>query len=83
MLENLLSDIVEEIEKQTGEEVDIKENTYILQTKSAWLTLGLEEDENGEDKLQVHVTGGKVTYLETDNDLFGELYGGNDNDTNN
>lgn len=83
MLENLLSDIVKEIEKQTGEEVDIKENTYILQTKSAWLTLGLEEDENGEDQLQVHVAGGKVTYLETDNDIFEGLYGGNEDDTTN
>lgn len=83
MLENLLREAVEEIEKQTGQDIDFENKTYILQTKSAWLQIGLEEDENGENKLQIQVTGGKVTYLETENDLFEGLYGGNDDDTNN
>lgn len=83
MLENLLKEAVEEIEKQTGKDIDIENNNYILQTKSAWLKLGLDFDENGEKQLQVHVTGGKVTYLETENDLFEGLYGGNDDDTTN
>lgn len=83
MLENLLKEAVEEIEKQTGKDVDLENNTYILQTESAWLKLGLDDDENGEKQLQVHVTGGKVTYLETENDLFEGLYGGNDDDTTN
>ncbi|MFV5767231.1 hypothetical protein [Mammaliicoccus sciuri] len=83
MLENLLREAVEEIEKQTGQEVDIENNTYILQTKSAWLQLGIEEGDNGENKLQIQVTGGKVNYVETDADIFGDLYGGNDGDTTN
>lgn len=83
MLENILKAAVVEIEKQTGQEVDVENNTYILQTKSAWLKLGLDDDENGEKQLQVHVTGGNVTYLETENDLFEGLYGGNDDDTTN
>ncbi|MFC6402934.1 hypothetical protein ACFP67_14065 [Mammaliicoccus sciuri] len=83
MLENFLQEAVQEIEKQTGKDVDLENNTYILQTKSAWLKLGLDDDENGEKQLQVHVIGGKVTFLETENDIFGELYGGNDDDTTN
>ena len=83
MLENFLQEAVQEIEKQTGKDVDLENNTYILQTKSAWLKLGLDDDENGEKQLQVHVTGGNVTFLETENDIFGELYGGNDDDTTN
>ncbi|MDW3783661.1 hypothetical protein QI349_02795 [Staphylococcus saprophyticus] len=42
------------------------------------MKIGLEDDDEGEKTLDVHIIGGKLTYLETDNDIFNELYGNED-----
>lgn len=61
---------IEEIKNKLGRELDLENETYVLQTPSAYIQIGIEEDE-----LKIHVTGGKLTYLETDNDIFESLYG--------
>lgn len=76
--ENELSKVVDEIKKQIGTELDLENETYVLQTPSAFIKIGLEDDNEGESTLKVHVTGGKLTYLETENDIFNELYGSED-----
>lgn len=76
--ERQLSKVVDEIEKQIGTKLDLENETYVLQTPSAYVKIGLEDDDEGEKTLDVHVTGGKLTYLETDNDIFNELYGNED-----
>lgn len=73
VLDDGLSKVVNEIKKQIGTEVDLENETYVLQTPSAYIQIGIEENE-----LKFHVTGGKLTYLETDNDIFNELYGNED-----
>ncbi len=72
--ENELSKVVDEIKKQIGTELDLENETYVLQTPSAFIKIGIEDDDEGERTLSVHVIGGKLTYLETDNDIFNELY---------
>lgn len=61
---------IEEIKNKLGRELDLENETYVLQTPSAYIQIGIEEDE-----LKINVTGGKLTYLETDNDIFESLYG--------
>lgn len=73
-----LKQVTNEIEKQLDHSLDLGKETYVLQTPSAYITIGIEDDDNGEKTLGVHVTGGKLTYLETDNDIFNELYGNED-----
>lgn len=46
------------------------------------MQIGLEEDDDGENTLSVKVTGGSVTYLETDKDIFKDLYVNDDEDVN-
>lgn len=65
---------LEEIEEKIGKELDLKNETYLLQTPSAYIYVGLEEGDDGEMELKIHVTGGNITYLETDNDIFKDLY---------
>lgn len=75
MIEKALADIKE----QLGRNLDLENETYILQTDSAYLQVGMAEDEEtGEDKININVTGGQVTYLETDNDHFSEIFRGNE-----
>ena len=76
--ENDLTKVVEEIESKLGHKLDLENETYVLQTPSAYIKIGLEDDDNGEKTLSVGVTGGKLTYLESDIDIFSELYGSND-----
>lgn len=78
VLEDGLSKVVNEIKKQIGTELDLENETYVLQTPSAYVKIGFEDDDEGEKKLSVQVTGGKLTYLETDNDIFESLYGNED-----
>lgn len=61
---------IEEIKNKLGRELDLENETYVLQTPSAYIQISIEEDE-----LKFHVTGGKLTYLETDIDIFESLYG--------
>lgn len=75
---NDLSKVVEEIKKQIGTELDLENETYVLQTPSAYVEIGFEDDDEGERTLSVSVTGGKLTYLETDNDIYGDLFGSDD-----
>lgn len=75
---NSLEKVLAEIKSQLGKKLDLENETYILQTPSAYVQIGFEDDDNGEKTLGVHVTGGKLTYLETDNDIFNELYGNED-----
>lgn len=75
MIEKALVDIKE----QLGRNLDLENETYILQTDSAWLQISMAEDEEtGENKVDFHITGGQITYLETDNDYFSDIYGGLD-----
>ena len=76
--ERQLSKVVGEIENQIGTKLDLENETYVLQTPSAYVKIGLEDDDEGKKTLDVHVTGGKLTYLDTDNDIFNELYGHED-----
>ena len=72
--ENDLKKVAEEIKEQLGRDLDLANETYVLQTPSAYIKIGFEDEDNGEKTLGIHVTGGKLTYLETDNDIFNELY---------
>lgn len=65
---------VKEIRGKVGKKLDLENETYLLQTPSAYIQIGLEEDDDGENKLNVKVTGGNITYLETDKDIFKDLY---------
>lgn len=75
MIEKALADIKE----QLGRNLDLENETYILQTDSAYLQVSMiEDEETGENKINIDVTGGQVTYLETGNDHFSGIFGGND-----
>ena len=75
--EEQIETAIEEIKNKLGRELDLENETYVLQTPSAYIQISIEEDE-----FKIHVTGGKLTYLETDNDIFESLYGnGADIDT--
>lgn len=70
---------IAEIRKLIGKDLDLENEVYILQTESAWLKLEMTEDEEtGENKLDVNVTGGKVTFLESETDFFEDIFGGNE-----
>ncbi len=71
---------VKEIREKVGGKLDLENETYLLQTPSAYMQIGLEEDDDGENTLSVKVTGGNVTYLETDKDIFKNLYVNDDED---
>lgn len=73
--EEQLEMVIKEIENKTGRELDLENETYVLQTPSAYLQISIEENDEGENELKFHVTGGKLTYLETDIDIFWNLYG--------
>lgn len=65
---------VKEIREKVGKKLDLENETYLLQTPSAYIQIGLEEDDDGENELNVKVIGGNITYLETDKDIFKDLY---------
>ena len=46
------------------------------------MQIGLEEDGDGERKLNVQVTGGNITCLKTDKDIFKDLYVNDDENDN-
>ena len=71
---------VQEIREKMGKQLDLENETYLLQTPSAYMQSGLEEDDDGENTLSVKITGGNVTYLETDKDMFKDLYVNDDED---
>lgn len=60
---------IKETENKLGHKLDLENETYVLQTPSAYIQMSIEEDE-----FKFHVTGGKLTYLETDIDIFESLY---------
>lgn len=68
--EEQIKTAIEEMENKLGHKLDLENETYLLQTPSAYIQISIEEDE-----LKFHVTGGKLTYLETDVDIFENLYG--------
>lgn len=67
---------IKETENKLGRKLDLDNETYVLQTPSAYVQIGIEDNE-----FKFHVTGGKLTYLETDVDIFESLYG-NEEDYN-
>lgn len=70
---------IAEIRKLIGKDLDLENEVYILQTESAWLKLEMSEDEEtGENKLDVNVTSGKVTFVESETDFFEDIFGGNE-----
>lgn len=69
---------MEEIKNKLGHKLDLENETYVLQTPSAYIQVSIEENDEGENEFKFHVTGGKLTYLETDIDIFGNLYGSED-----
>lgn len=73
---------VKEIKEKIGKELDLENETYLLQTPSAYMQIGLEEDDDGERKLNVQVTGGTITCLKTDKDIFKDLYVNDDENDN-
>lgn len=79
---DFIEQAVQEIREKMGKQLDFENKTYLLQTPSAYMQIGLEEDDDGENTLSVKVTGGSVTYLETDKDIFKDLYVNDDEDVN-
>lgn len=77
---DFIEQAVQEIREKIGKQLDLENETYLLQTPSAYMQIGLEEDDDGENTLSVKVTGGNVTYLETDKDIFKDLYVNDDED---
>lgn len=73
---------VKEIREKVGKKLDLENETYLLQTPSAYIQIGLEKHDDGENKLNVKVTGGNITYLETDKDIFKDLYVDDDENDN-
>lgn len=70
---------IAEIRKLIGKDLDLENEVYILQTESAWLKLEMTEDEEtGENKLDINVIGGKVTFVESETDFFEDIFGGNE-----
>lgn len=64
-----------EILKASDEDFNLDAKTYVLKTPDAFLTLGLDEDENtGKKKLDVKITGGPVIYVETDERPFKDWF---------
>ena len=76
--EKQIKTAIEETENKLGHKLDLENETYVLQTPSAYIQISIEENDEGENEFKFHVTGGKLTYLETDNDIFGNLYGSED-----
>lgn len=74
MIMDCVEQAVKEIREKVGKELDLENETYLLQTPSAYIYVGLEEGDDGEMELKIHVTGGNITCLETDNDIFKDLY---------
>lgn len=72
---------IKETENKLGRKLDLENETYVLQTPSAYLQISIEENDEGENEFKFHVTGGRLTYLETDIDIFESLYG-NEGDYN-
>jgi len=54
---NSLEKVLAEIKSQLGKKLDLENETYVLQTPSAYVQIGFEDDDNGEKTLGVHVTG--------------------------
>lgn len=73
---------VREIKEKIGKELDLENETYLLQTPSAYIQIGLEEDDDGERKLNIQVTGGNIVFLETEKDMFKDLYADEDDNDN-
>ncbi|MDW4175325.1 hypothetical protein QI193_02785 [Staphylococcus saprophyticus] len=76
--EEQIKTAIKEIENKLGREFDPENETYILQTPSAYLQISIEENDEGEEEFAFNVTGGRLTYLETDIDIFESLYGNED-----
>lgn len=74
MLADKLGEVKKELEQKLGREVDLKNEFYYLQTPSALVKLGVEEDNDGERTLKFEVLGGDYTYVKTDNDIFGDFF---------
>jgi len=73
---------VKEIREKVGKKLDLENETYLLQTPSAYIQIGLEEGGDGERKINVQVTGGNITCLKTDKDIFKDLYVDDDENDN-
>lgn len=73
---------VKEIKEKIEKELDLENETYILQTPSAYMQIGLEEGGDGERKINVQVTGGNIICLKTDKDIFKDLYVNDDENDN-
>lgn len=71
--EKQIKTAIEETENKLGRKLDLENETYLLQTPSAYIQIGIEDNE-----FKFNVTGGKLTYLETDVDIFESLYGDSD-----
>ena len=65
-----------EILKESDKDFDLNQNTYILQTPDAYLTLSLEEDEDypGKKQLSVKVSGGEIKFIKTESRPFRHLF---------
>ncbi|MCH4489307.1 hypothetical protein [Staphylococcus haemolyticus] len=79
---DFIEQAVKEIKEKIGKELDLENETYLLQTPSAYMQIGLEEEDDGERKLNVQVTGGNITCLKTEKDIFKDLYLNDDENDN-
>lgn len=75
-----VSEVIEELENKLGRHLDLNEETYYLQTPTALVKLGFEENDEGERGVVYEVVGGeKVILVETENDIFKNLFIEGDN----
>lgn len=71
-----------EILKEELGDLDLENNSYILKTKDACLTLGLEDDDEdpGKKKITADITDKSFVLVETDKRPFSFLYGSSEDE---
>ena len=75
-----VSEVIEELENKLGRHLDLNKEMYYLQTPTALVKLGVEENDEGERGVVYEVVGGeKVVLVETENDIFKNLFIEGDN----
>ena len=74
IMKNLLKTTIEEIERKLGNEVDLNNEMYILQTPDGYIQIGIEKNDDNEDTLKFLINSGRLTYIKTDKDIISHLF---------
>lgn len=67
---DVIKNAISELERQVGDELDLKNTKYILKTKTAHLTIYVDD----EDTLKCEVSNENIEFVTTDFDVFDGLY---------